>query len=273
MWHYEDVFTVNNSNLGHTNQFQHHINMGTAVPVRQPARRILPHQRKEVKALLNDMEERGVIQPSKSPWVSPVVLVRKKDNALRFCVDYRRVNKLTRKDAYPLPRVNDTLETLSGSRWFSTLNLLSGYWQVEVAEGDRDKTPFITKEGLYEFKVMPFGLSNARYAPAMFQWLMDLMLAGLQWSQCLVYLDDIIVVGHIFDEHLDNLNLVLERLKGAKLKVKPSKCALFKDQVCYLGHIVSPSGITTDLSRTSKITEWPTPTSIQQKQQFLGLAI
>ena len=118
---------------------------------------------------------------------------------------------------------------------------------------------------------MPFGLSNA---PATFQWHMDLMLAGLQciWSQCLLYLDDIIVVGRTFDEHLDNLSLVLELLKGAKLKVKPSKYALFKDQVCYLGHIASPSGITTDPSKTSKITEWQTPTSIQQVQQFLDLA-
>ena len=266
---YEDVFAVNDSNLGCTSRLQHHIDTGSAVPVRQPARRIPPYQREEVKSLLDDMEKRGIIQPSKSPWASPVVLVRKKDNTIRFCVDYRRLNELTRKDAYPLPRVDDTLETLSGSRWFSTLDLLSGYWQVEVAENDRAKTAFTTKEGLYEFKVMPFGLSNA---PATFQRLMDLTLAGLQWSQCLVYLDDIIVVGRTFEEHLHNLGLVLERLQGAKLRVKPSKCALFQDQVCYLGHIVSSNGITTDPSKTSKIVKWPTPTNVQQVQQFLGLA-
>ena len=266
---YEDVFAVDNSDLGCTNRLKHHINTGDAAPVRQPPRRISPHRQEEVTALLADMENRGIIQPSKSPWASPVVLVRKKDNTLRFCVDYRKVNELTKKDAYPLPRVDDTLETLSGSKWFSTLDLLSGYWQVEVEECDRDKTAFVMKEGLYEFKVMPFGLSNAL---ATFQRLMDLTLAGLQWSHCLVYLDDIIVMGHSFEEHLGNLNLVLERLRDANLKVKPVKCALFQEQVCYLGHIISSKGIATDPSKTSKITKWPIPTTVQQVQQLLGLA-
>ena len=197
------------------------------------------------------------------------MLVRKKDNTLRFCVDYRKVNELTKKDVYPLPRVDDNLENLSGSRWFSTLDLLSGYWQVEVAECDRDKTAFVMKEGLYEFKVMPFGLSNA---PATFQRLMDLTLAGLQWSHCLIYLDDVIVMGRSFEEHLSNLTLVLERLRDANLKVKSVKCALFQEQVCYLGHIISSKGIATDPNKTSKIMKWPTPTTVQQVQQFLGLS-
>ena len=266
--YYQDVFAMDDSDLGCTSQLQHHIVTRNAVPVRQPARRMSPYQR-EVRTLLSDMQKRGIIQPSKSPWASPIMLVHKKDNTLRFCVDYRRLNELTKKDAYPLPRVDDTLETLSGSQWFSTLDLLSGYWQVEVAESDRDKTAFVTKEGLYEFKVMPFGLSNA---PATFQRLMDLTLAGLQWSHCLVYLDDVIVVGRTFEEHLDNLGLVLERLQNAKLKVKPSKCALFQDQVNYLGHVISSGSIATDPTKTSKITRWPTPTSVQQVQQFLGMA-
>ena len=193
----------------------------------------------------------------------------KKDNTLCFRVDYRKVNELTKKDAYPLPRVDDTLETFLGSRWFSTLDLLSGYWQVEVAECDRDKTAFVKKEGLYEFKVMPFGLSNA---PATFQRLMDLILAGLQWSHCLVYLDDVIVMGRSFEEHLSNLTLVLDSLRDANLKVKPVKCALFQEQVCYLGHIISSKGIATDPNKTSKIMKWPTPTTVQQVQQFLGLS-
>ena len=244
---YEVVFAVDNSDLGCTNRLKHHINTGNAAPVRQPPRRISPHRQEEVMALLADMENQGIIQPSKSPWASPVVLVQRKDNTLCFCVDYRKVNELTKKDAYPLPRVDDTLETLSGSKWFSTLDLLSGYWQVKVEECDRDKTAFVTKEGLYEFKVMPFGLSNA---PATFQRLMDLTLAGLQWSHCLDYLDDIIVMGHSFEEHLGNLNLVLEWLRDANLKVKPAKCALFQEQVCYLGRIISSKGIATDPSET-----------------------
>lgn len=138
------------------------------------------------------------------PWASPVVLV-KKDGSLCFCVDYRKLNLVTRKDAYPLPRIEDTLITPEGSQWFTTLDLLSGYWQVEVAEEDREKTAFAMTEGLYEFRVRPFGLCNA---PATFQHLMDLVLADLQWSHCLVYLDDIIVPGRTFKEHLEKLKLV-----------------------------------------------------------------
>ena len=129
-----------------------------------------PQRRSKVQKLLADMRRDGVIKQSSSPWASPIVLVRKKDGTLRFCVDYHKLNEVTRKDAYPLPRIDDTLSTLAGSRWFTTLDLLSGYWQVEVAEEDRAKTAFCTMEGLFEFNVMPFGLYNA---PATFQRLMD----------------------------------------------------------------------------------------------------
>ena len=147
--------------------------------------------------------------------------------------------------------------------------MLSGYWQVEVAEQDREKTAFTTQQGLFEFRVMPFGLCNA---PATFQRLMDLVLAGIQWSKCLVYLDDIIIVGRNFDEHLHNLATVLHKLKAANLRIKPSKCALCQKQVTYLGHVVSKDGISADTEKTLKVANWPTPTSVQEVQQFLGLA-
>ena len=142
--------------------------------------------------MLHDMLDKGVIQPSDSPWSSPIVLAKKKDGSVRFCIDFRKVNSVTRKDAYPLPRIDDTLDTLAGSKLFSTLDLKTGYWQVEMAEQDRAKTAFTTPEGLYEFKVLPFGLCNA---PATFQRLMDRVLHGLKWHNCLVYIDDIVVVG------------------------------------------------------------------------------
>ena len=200
--------------MGRTKQLKHKINTGDHQPIRQLARRISPCKREEVHQLLQDMLARKVIQPSTSPWASSVVLVKKKDGSTRLCIDYRKINAITHKDAYPLPRIDDTLDTLSGAQWFSTVDLLSGYWQVEVAEEDKLKTAFATREGLYEFNVMPFGLCNA---PATFQRLMDLVLAGVQWMQCLVYLDDVIIIGRDFEEHLYNLSTVLQKLREAGL--------------------------------------------------------
>ena len=266
---YSDIFASNDKDYGHTSKVCHKIPTGESPPIRQPLRRIPPFRRDEAKKLLKEMLDRQVIQPSTSPWASPIVLVKKKDGSLRFCVDYRKVNTVTRKDAYPLPRVDDTLDTLAGSRWFSTLDLISGYWQVEVDQEDREKTAFSTPEGLFEFTVMPFGLCNA---PATFQRLMDLVLAGLQWSSCLVYLDDVIVTGRTFEEHLKHLRAVFDRLRDAKLKLKPSKCAFCKSEVAFLGHIVSADGVVTDPAKVEKAQNWPLPTCRREVQQFLGLA-
>ena len=172
---YHDIFSISQEELGHTGRVQHEIYTGNSSPIRQHARRIPSGQREEARKLVQEMLKRDIIQPSSSPWSSPIVLVRKKDGSLRFCVDYRKVNAVTKKDAYPLPRVDETLDTLSGSQWFSTLDLLSGYWQVEMSPTDREKTAFSTPEGLYEFKVMPFGVCNA----PTFQRLMDSVLMGL----------------------------------------------------------------------------------------------
>ena len=152
-----------------------------------------------------------------------------------------------------MPRIDDMLDTLSSSQWFSTLDLLSGYWQVEMEERDREKTAFATHEELFEFKVMPFGLCNA---PATFQRLMNIVLSGIQWSRCLVYLDDVIVVGRTFKEHVENLGVVLQRLREANLRLKPTKCALCRDEVLYLGHIVSRQGVATDPTKTDKVSTW-----------------
>ena len=215
----------------------HQIPTEGAQPLHQQLRQISPTQQGEVKRLLRDMVSQDVIQPSSSPWASPVVLVKKKNGSItdRFCVDYCKLNALTRKDAYPLPRVDDALDTLAGSKWFSMVDMLSGYWQVEVDDKDREKTVFCMYEGLYKFKVMPFGLCNA---PATFQHLMDMVLAGLQWNQCLVYLDDVIVVGKSFDEHLKNLRDVFDRFREAGLRLKPGKCIFCSKKVSFPGHIV-----------------------------------
>ncbi|KAK3534806.1 hypothetical protein QTP86_026085, partial [Hemibagrus guttatus] len=199
----------------------------------------------------------------------PYEIAHSSDQTFRLCVDYRVLNERTIKDAYPLPRIQDTLDTLSTAKWFSTLALASGYWQVELTPGARQAAAFCSGKGLFEWNVMPFGLCNA---PAMFQHLMDRVLAGMQWEICLVYLDDIIVLGKDVKEMLQRLAQVFERLRQANLKLKPTKCCLFRHQVAYLGHIVSERGITTDPQKVQKIQQWPQPPNVNEVRQFVGLA-
>ena len=191
------------------------------------------------------------------------MLVRKKDGSFRFCVDYHKPNKVTHKDAYPLPRIDDTLQTLTSFQWFLTLNLLSGYRQVEFADKDKPKTVFCTTEGLCEFKVMPFGLCNAL---ATSQRLMDLILAGIQWPHYLVYIDDVIITGRAFEENLLHLQEVFDQLLQAGLKLQPKKCQFLKLEVQYLGHLVSNDGIPPDLPKIEKIASWPIPTCTKEVQ-------
>jgi len=186
---------------------------------------------------------------------------------MSFCVDYRILNAVTHRDAYPLPRIDETLQALSGSQWSTTLDMLSEYWQVGIAEKDKEKTAFVTQEGLFEFKLMPLGLCNT---PATFQRLMNFTLAGMLWSECLVYLNDVIVFRQMFEDHLQNLRLVLARQRAVGLKVKPSKCSFFHKQVLYLGHIVSPDEIATDSSKTQKIKDWPVPRNTQDINNFFA---
>ncbi|PIK55614.1 Retrovirus-related Pol polyprotein from transposon [Apostichopus japonicus] len=214
------------------------------------------------------MLKRGVIEPSSSPWASPVVLVKKKDGSTRFCVDYRRLNDITTKDSYPIPRIDDSLDSLNGSTWFTTLDLASGYWQVEMDESDREKTAFITHSGLYQFCVMPFGLCNA---PATFERLMEKILSGLQWQTCLVYLDDVIIFGKNFEEHIAAIDDVFTRFKLAGLKLSPKKCFLFKQKVEFLGHVVSKDGVSTDPSKVAVVKNWPRPNCVRDVRGFVGL--
>ncbi|OWY90511.1 Gag-pol fusion protein [Phytophthora megakarya] len=190
---------------------------------------------------LDAMLDSAVVEAGDGAWGFPVVLVRKKDGSVRFCVDYRALNKVTKRDVYPLPRIDETLEALGGTRLFTTLDLRSGYWQIKVPKGDRDKTAFITKRGHYRFKRMLFGLTNA---PATFQRLMNGVLYGLTWSTCLVYLDDIVVFakGGV-ERHIVDLATVLERLSNAGLTLKIKKCVFAAEEMEYLGHNLSSDGV------------------------------
>ena len=212
------------------------------------------------------MCQQEVIEPSDSPWSSPVVLVRKWDESLRFCVDYRKPNTITKKDCYPLPRVNNLLDSLGDAQWFFTLDLQSRYWQVEVDPTDREKTAFTTQ---HEFRVMPFGLCNA---PSTFQCLMELVLVGLNWEMCLAYLDDVVVFGHSWEEHLQRLRTVLTWMRKAQLKLHPKKCQFFKQRVVFLRHVVSRHGVSTDPDKIKAVTKWLIPSTQSQLRWFQGLA-
>ena len=195
------------------------------------------------------------------------VVVRKPDNSIRLCVDYRKLNNLTRKDAFPLPRVDDAIDHMTGAQSFSTLDLASGYWQVELDAASQAKAAFTTPFGLYEWEVMPFGLCNA---PATFQRLMTTVLHGLIPDTCLDYLDDIIVPSPSFSDQLQRLRRVFERLRSAGLKVRPAKCRLFQSSVTYLGHTFSAAGVAPNRQKTDAVREWPTPDSPTKVRQFLG---
>jgi hypothetical protein len=264
---YQDVFEIKSGDHGRTEKVYHRIDTGDARPIRQPPRRFPLAKQAEVNGMLEDMKSKGVIEESDSPWSSPVVLDRKKDGNFRFCVDYRRLNNVTKRDCFPLPRIDDTLDMLAGAKWFSTLDLKSGCSQVALHPEDKEKTAFSTGQGLWQFTVMPFGLCNA---PATFERLMEFVLRGLTYEACLVYLDDVIVIGRMFQEQLDNLQKVFQRLRETNLKLNPEKCQLFRREVRYLGHIVSALGVTTDPEKLEAVKSWPRPND-KQLRSSLGL--
>lgn len=269
LYNYQHVFALSDRDLGTTQMVQHRIETGNVLPIRQQPRRTSPWKHDEIERQVADLLQQGKVKESSSPWSSPVVLVTKKDGGQRLCVDYRQLNAATVKDAFPLPRVDDSLAALSGSRWFSTLDLASGYWQVAMDPNTQEKAAFVTPSGLYEWNVMPFGLCNA---PSTFTRLMELVLKGLHWKICLIYLDDVIVMGCTFEEELERLKQVFERLARAGLKLKPKKCFLFQKRVSYLGHVVTEEGISADPGKVEQVRTWPIPENSTEVKSFLGLA-
>ena len=232
LWEYRSSFSCSSSDMGSTNLVEHKINTGDTI--KQIPRRIPLAKMAETKKEINDMLERGVIETSDSPWSSPIVLVNKKDGTIRFCIDYRKLNDVTVKDSYPIPRIDTTLDALSGAKWFSTIDLKSGYWQVDMSPADKTKTAFsIPGGGHWQFTKMPFGLCNAG---ATFERLMEKVLSNLSWKVCLVYLDDIIIMSKTFDEHVENLRQVFERLRQANLKMNPKKCVTTKRSLLFGTH-------------------------------------
>jgi hypothetical protein len=265
---YESAFSQHDFDIGHTHLVEHTIDTGSHRPIRQSLRR---HPVAHISVIDNQVDEmlrHGVIEPAASPWASNVVLAKKKDGSMRLCVDYCRINDITYQDSYPLPHIDSCLSALIGASWYSTLDLSSGYHNVPIKECDKDKTAFITRRGCWRYNVMPFGLTCA---PSVFQRRMDLVLSGLTYEMCMVYIDDIVVFSHDFDSHLQRLEQVLQRIQTAGLKLKASKCCMFQRKVEFLGHIVSAQGIEAQPSKITAVTEWPVPTNLTEVRSFLGL--
>ena len=211
----------------------------------------------------------GVIQPSTSSWAAAPVLVRKKDNSVRWCLDYRSLNSATKKDVYPIPLMSECMDALDQNVWFSKLDANSAYWQIPVHPDSKEKTAFRTKYGLFEFNKLPFGLANS---PATYSRALALVLHGLSWEAVLAFLDDMCVLGRSMQDHLNNLVEVFKRFRKYGFKLKPKKCLLFQKSVEFLGRKVGPDGITLTDHSISTIQDWSTPSSCKDIQKFLGLA-
>ena len=263
-----NVFSKNDMDMGRTNLVKHHIELTDPIPFKESYRRIPSQMYDEVKAHIQEMLDLGAIRHSNSPWSSAIVLVRKKDGRLRFCIDLRKLNNRTVKDAYSLPRIETLLDTFLGSTIFTTLDLKAGYWQVEMAEECKTFTAFTCGPlGFYECETMPFGATNA---PATFQRLMHNCLGDLNMTWCVVYLDDIIVFSDNPKDHIERLEAVFKKLASAGLKLKPSKCFFFEEEIDYLGHLVSGKGVATSPKKIETVTKWPVPQTVYDVRSFLG---
>ena len=264
---YQDIFSKGGHDLGCFTEIKHVIDTGEERPVKQPMRRTPLGFENEEEENLKLMLDTGVITESSSDWASAPVLVRKKDGTVRYCIDYRCLNSKTKKDLFPLPSISQCMDQLSGNQYFSTLDMASGYWQIEIDEKDRHKTAFITKFGLFEHKRMAFGLCNA---PATFQRVIQFVLRGLTWDKVLAYIDDVIILGKDFEDHLKNLQLTFERFRKHNLKLKPKKCSLFHTQTLFLGRVVSSDGVSVNPENVQRVKSWPVPKSVKEVEQFLG---
>jgi len=265
---HEDIFSTGETDIGQCNLVKHRIELENEIPFKQRHRRIPPGMIEEVRKHLEQLLAGGVIRKSKSPFASNIVIVRKKSGKLRMCVDYRMLNNRTIKDAYALPRVEEVFDCLHGAKYFSTIDMKSGYHQVEVEEKHKERTAFtVGPLGFYEFNKMPFGLSNS---PATYQRLMEECLGDFNMKICVIYLDDLIIFSDSFEQHLERLNMILTRLKECGIKLSPEKCFFIQRKVHFLGHVVGEDGIETDPEKIEKIKNYPKPTNPERLKSFLA---
>ena len=263
---FSDVVACEGYDLGQTHVVQHEIPLLQDAPIKQRFYRCADKLKDELDKQIKDMRETGVIRPSTSPWASPVLLVKKKNGTYRMCVDYRKLNAVTRKDVYPLPRIDDLLMRFGMATIFSSFDLMKGYYQVAMKEEDKEKTAFILEKGLFEFNVMPFGLTGA---PNTFQRLMDFLL--VDHKNAMVYLDDIVVYSLNVTEHLEHLRHLFVILRKAEIKLNLEKCSIGKAEIEFLGHVINARGVKPDPKHLQHIQELSPPKDIKGVQSFLGL--
>ncbi|GMJ07948.1 hypothetical protein HRI_004464000 [Hibiscus trionum] len=228
-----------------------------------------PVELKELKKQIQELEDKGFIRPSISPWGAPVLFVKKKDGSMRLCIDYRKLNKVTIKNKYPLPRIEDLFDQIKNAAVFSKIDLRSGYYQMRVKEEDVPKTAFRTRYGHYEFLVMSFGLTNA---PVAFMDLMNRVFKPYLEMFVVVFLDDILVYSRNKEEHADHLRIVLQTLRDHQLYAKFTMCEFWLSEVLFLRHIISADGIKVDSKKVQAILDWRPPRNVSEIRSFLGLA-
>ena len=264
---YEHIFSKDKNDLGFYDKTKFKIDTGNERPIKSRPYRVPYAQQENVDKLIEEMFQNKIISKSSSPWASPIVIVKKKDGTDRFCVDYRKLNNITIKDNYPVPLIQETLDSLIGASWFSTLDLSSGYWQMALDKETKGKTAFISKKGLFEFEVLPFGLSNA---VAAFQRMMEEVLDGVKNS--MPYIDDIMTHSKTFDEHLVDLEIVFKKLDEANLKLKPSKCFFANRETKFLGFDINSKGIRPSQEKFEAMKNYPEPKNAKSVKRFLGMA-
>lgn len=253
---HRDVFATDLAELGKTDVHFHKIDTGDHPPVRVPPYRVAPKVQAEIEMQVEKLKEHDIIRPSTSPWNSPVVLVKKKDSTFRFCVDYRKLNSITKVMSYPLAHMNDVFDAVgeAKAKYFSSLDCANGFWQIPLEEESKRRSAFVTHSGVYEWQRLPFGLSNSTSS---FQLMINKVLQGLHYKNVLVYVDDILIFSKTFEEHLVHLGEVFSRLKTAKLTLKPSKCKFGVAKVNYLGHVLSKEGVEVDDAKIKIVKEYP----------------
>ena len=263
---HKDCFAASLKRLGTCKVKKYHITTTTETPIFIHPYRKSYKERQLMKEEIKEMLDANIIRPSSSPWSFPVIMVSKPDGSIRFCTDYRALNKVTPQDPFPLPRIDDVFDRLSGSVFFSTIDLKSGYWQIELDDETIPKTAFSTPDGHYEYLRMPFGIRNA---PAEFSRIMQQVLGHFSFVQ--IYLDDITIHSKTFEDHLEHLSEVFKALQEADLKVNYKKCNFASTKISLLGHIVSANGIEADPSKVQAVKEMRSPTDLKELQRFLGM--